>query len=138
MQIICMPTKSFFYEHCTSFVFTTLIGTYFFLQPRLEPLVSLAFFVFWMFGYFCDAWITIKNSPYIPRHEVNAIFAALYSRFGTKSCLVQFLIEAVLVAIVPVFFAGILDVSASSVVAAVFGVSHLVAFYSNKKFMRRE
>ncbi|MFN3655272.1 MAG: hypothetical protein ACK4TO_08125, partial [Candidatus Nitrosotenuis sp.] len=87
-------------------------------------------------GYFCDAWITIRNSPCIPRHEVNVIFAALYSRFGTRSCLVQFLVEAALVAIVPVFFARVPDVSASSAVAAVFGASHLVAFYSNKKFMR--
>lgn len=133
-----MPPKSFFYEHCTSFVFTALIGAYFFFQPRFEPLVSLAFFAFWVFGYFCDAWITIRNSPYIPRHEVNVIFAVLYSKFGAKSCLVQFLIEASLVAIMPVFFTGVLDVSASSAVAAVFGASHLVAFYANKKFMCRE
>ncbi|MEW6588060.1 MAG: hypothetical protein AB1299_02720 [Thermoproteota archaeon] len=131
-----MPPKSFFYEHCTSFAFAVLVGTYFFFQPRLEPLVSLAFFAFWVFDYFCDAWITIRNSPYILRHEVNVIFAALYSRFGRGSCLVQFLVEAALVAIVPVFFAGVPGVSASSAVAAVFGASHLVAFYSNKKFMR--
>lgn len=131
-----MPPKSFFYEYCTSFAFAVLIGAYFFFQPRLESLVSLAFFAFWVFGYFCDAWITIRNSSYIRRYEVNVIFAILYSRFGTMSCIVQFLVEAALVAIVPVFFVGVPDVSASSVVAAVFGASHLVAFYSNKKFVR--
>ncbi|MEM3172337.1 MAG: hypothetical protein QXE82_02240 [Candidatus Nitrosotenuis sp.] len=135
MQVICMPPKSFFYEHGASFVFAALIGAYFFFQPRVGTVVSLAFFSFWAFGYFCDAWITVRNSPHIPRHEVNLIFAALYSKFGAKSCLVQFLIEASLVATIPVFF-GVIDVSASSAVAAIFGASHLVAFYSNKKFMR--
>ncbi|MEO9309219.1 MAG: hypothetical protein ABI337_02885, partial [Nitrososphaera sp.] len=108
---------------------------YFFFQPRLEPPTFFAFFAFWVFGYFCDAWITLRNSLHIPRHEVNLIFAALYAKFGTVSCFVQFLIEAALVAIIPVFFSKMFDASASSAVAAVFGASHLVAFYSNKKFM---
>jgi hypothetical protein len=130
-----MLPRLFFSEHFSALVFAVMVIAYFYFQPRVEFVVSLAFCAFWIFGYFCDAWITIKNSPHIQRHEVNVIFAALYSRLGARSCLVQFLIEAVIVVVAPVFFIGRLEVSASSVVAVVFGASHLLAFYSNRKFV---
>lgn len=130
-----MLPKSFFSGHWSALVFAVIVGAYFYFQPRIELVFSLVFFVFWVFGYFCDAWITIKNSPHIQRHEVNVIFVALYSKLGTRSCLVQFLIEASIVVIVPVFFIGRIEISASSVVSTVFGASHLLAFYSNKRFM---
>ena len=92
------------------------------------------FFIFWIFGFFCDVKITIKNSRYIAKHEINAVFAALYAKLGAKSCFVQFFLEASLIIAVPLFFVQSFDISASSVVALVLGTSHFLAFHSNMRF----
>ncbi|MFY9301250.1 MAG: hypothetical protein WAO91_08690 [Candidatus Nitrosotenuis sp.] len=94
----------------------------------------VVFFALWFLGFLLDARITASMSQLIPKHETNVIFPALYSRFGLRGgCTIQFLMETVVVAFLPFLFIGTIGVSASSIVAAMFGASHLLAFYSNKK-----
>ncbi|MGI0004723.1 MAG: hypothetical protein ACREAX_05440 [Candidatus Nitrosotenuis sp.] len=90
----------------------------------------------WPLGFVLDAKITTKNSQLIPKHEVNVIFPILCSRLGLRlGCLAQFLMEVTTVIFLPFLFINTSDIGASSVVSAMFGVSHLLAFYSNKKIM---
>ncbi len=92
------------------------------------------FFGLWLLGFLLDAKITIKKSHLIPKHEINVIFPTLCARFGLKrGCLVQFLLEIIVVVFLPFLFIDTLDTVASSVVSVTLGSSHMFAFYSNKK-----
>lgn len=126
----------FFSSHSISLFLAAIVVVYFYFQPEINLIFSFVFFGFWIFGFFCDACITAKNSQHIARHETNAVFALLYARFGVKAGLVQFLIESAVIVVIPLLFIGRLDLTSSLVVAAVLGVSHLQAFYANRKFER--
>lgn len=109
------------------------IVLYFYFLPAVGLFV-VVFFALWFLGFLLDARITASMSQFIPKHETNVIFPVLYSRFGLRGgCAIQFLLEAAVVAFLPFLFIGTIDVSASSVVSAMLGASHLLAFYSNKK-----
>ena len=94
------------------------------------------FFGLWLWGFLLDAKITIKKSHLIPKHEINVIFPTLCARFGLKGgCLIQFLLEVTVVVFLPFLFIDTLDTTASSVVSATLGASHMFAFYSNKRIL---
>jgi hypothetical protein len=124
---------SFFVQSTTALPLVAGVVLYFYFLPPLG-LFAAVFFALWLLGFLLDARITASMSQLIPRHEINVIFPALYSRFGLcGGCAIQFLLETAVVAFLPFLFIGAIDIPASSVVSAMFGTSHVLAFYSNKK-----
>ncbi|MCA2004108.1 MAG: hypothetical protein LDL06_05030 [Candidatus Nitrosotenuis sp.] len=113
------------------------LALYFFVQPKIGPEIVIVFFVAWIAGYILDYTITAKNS-HLLRFERNLVFAALYKRFGKMiTLMIHFTIEALIVLMIPVLFTYDFGLAASSVVALVFGVSHILAYTSNCKFVKK-
>jgi len=110
---------------------------YFFVQPKIGPEIVVVFFAAWIAGYILDYTITAKNS-HLLRFEKNLVFAALYKKFGKMiTLMIHFTIEALIVLIIPVLFTYDFGLAASSVVALAFGVSHILAYASNCKFVKK-
>jgi hypothetical protein len=113
------------------------LALYFFVQPKLGPEIVVVFFSAWIAGYILDYTITAKNS-HLLRFEKNLVFAALYKRFGKMiTLIIHFTIEVLIVMMIPVLFTYDFGLAASSVVALAFGVSHILAYASNCKFVKK-
>ena len=113
------------------------LALYFFVQPRIGPEIVIVFFAAWIAGYILDYSIMVKNS-HLLRFERNFVFAALYTRFGRMvTLLIHLTIESLIVLMIPVLFTYDFGLSAISVVALVFGVSHVAAYASNCRFVKR-
>lgn len=113
------------------------LALYFFVQPKLGPEIVIVFFATWIAGYILDYSITVKNS-HLLRFERNLVFPALYKKFGTMiTLLVHFTIESLIVVMIPILFTYDFGLAASSVVALAFGVSHVSAYASNCRFVKR-
>jgi len=113
------------------------LALYFFVQPKLGPEIVIVFFAAWIAGYTLDYSITVKNS-HLLRFERNIIFPALYKKFGRViTLLVHFTIESLIVLMIPILFTYDFGLAASSVVALAFGVSHVSAYATNCRFVKR-
>jgi len=113
------------------------LALYFFVQPKIGPEIVIVFFSAWIAGYILDYTITAKNS-HLLRFERNLVFPALYRRFGVMvTLLIHFTMEALIVLIIPVLFIYDFGLAASSVVALAFGISHILAYASNCKFVKK-
>ncbi|MEM4252408.1 MAG: hypothetical protein QXE84_02670 [Candidatus Nitrosotenuis sp.] len=113
------------------------LALYFFVQPEIGPEIVVVFFSAWIAGYILDYTITTKNS-HLLRFERNLVFPALYKKFGVMvTLLIHFTMEALIVLMIPVLFTYDFGLAASSVVALAFGVSHIMAYASNCKFMKK-
>ncbi len=121
----------------TTIPVVSALALYFFVQPRIGPEIVIVFFAAWVAGYILDYSITVKNSNLL-RFERNLVFAALYKRFGrVVTLLIHLTIESLIVLMIPVLFTYDFGLSASSVVALAFGVSHIAAYTSNCRFVKR-
>lgn len=89
----------------------------------------------WAACFFLDARITASFEG-VARYESNIIFRTLAKRLGARRAVpVQALFEAVLVlAVASLVGSGNLLASAASV-SEVFGLAHLLAWHSNKRFL---
>ncbi|MEM3065319.1 MAG: hypothetical protein QW177_08095 [Candidatus Nitrosotenuis sp.] len=113
------------------------LALYFFMQPKIGPEIVVAFFSAWIAGYILDYTITAKNS-HLLRFERNLVFPSLYKRFGVMvTLLIHFAMEALIILMIPVLFIYDFGLAASSVVALAFGVSHVMAYASNCKFVKK-
>ena len=113
------------------------LALYFFVQPKIGPEIIVVFFASWVAGYILDYTITAKNS-HLLRFEKNLVFPALYKKFGAViTLLIHFTMEALIVLMIPILFIYDFGLAASSVVALAFGVSHVMAYASNCKFVKK-
>ncbi len=113
------------------------LALYFFVQPEIGPEIVIVFFAAWIAGYILDYTITAKN-PHLLRFEKNLVFPILYKKFGVMiTLLIHFTIESLIVLMTPVLFTYDFGLAASSVVALAFGVSHVLAYVSNCKFVKK-
>ncbi len=126
--------KFFFPQFFSVLPLVAVVVLYFYFLPPIPLFLSSAFFGFWFLGFLLDVKSTVKKYQFIPKHEINVIFSALCSRFGLKfGCMIQFLLEVTVVVFVPILFIYMPDAAASSIVSAMFGISHTFASYSNKR-----
>lgn len=108
---------------------------YFYFHPRFPLEISLVFWSIFVFFYFLDVRITLLNS-YLIECEKNMIFLTMYKKFGSKiSSIIQCGIELFAIMILPFFFITKIEFYDISVIAFVFGLSHLLGYYSNKKLI---
>lgn len=113
------------------------LALYFFVQPKLGPEIVVVFFASWIAGYILDYTITAKNS-HLLCFEKNLVFPVLYKKFGVMiTLIIHFTMEALIVLAIPVLFMHDFGLAASSVVAVTFGVSHILAYASNCKFVKK-
>jgi membrane-bound metal-dependent hydrolase YbcI (DUF457 family) len=113
------------------------LALYFFVQPKIGPEIVVVFFASWVAGYILDYTITAKNS-HLLRFEKNLVFPSLYKKFGAMiALLIHFAMEALIVLLIPVLFTYDFGLAASSVVALAFGISHVMAYASNCKFVKK-
>jgi hypothetical protein len=113
------------------------LALYFFVQPKIGPEIVVVFFATWIAGYILDYTITAKNS-HLLHFEKNLVFPALYKKFGAiVTLMIHFTMEALIVLMIPILFTYDFGLAASSVVALVFGVSHVMAYASNCKFVKK-
>lgn len=111
------------------------LAVYFYFHPSFPIEISFIFCGIFALFYFLDARITICNS-YLMGYEKNVIFPALYKRYGPKiSPVIQCGIEVSIIILLPFFFITNIGFSDSSIVALVFGISHLFGYFSNKKII---
>lgn len=126
---------SIFLDLRTAIPLAGCLATYFYFHPSFPIEISFAFWGVFAFFYFLDARITVCNS-HLMEYEKNIIFPALYKRYGPKiSPIIQCGIEIFIIVLLPFFFITKIGFSDSSVVALVFGLSHLLGYYSNKKII---
>src|SRR6185437_9821106 len=96
--------------------------------------ISLSFFTFWMTFFLLDIKSTVRFKEFI-RYETNVMVRLFSRRFTPK----QFLILQILFEIVIIFSGSIFslrpDVSSAGIIALVFGIAHMTAWHSNKKFV---
>lgn len=113
------------------------LALYFFVQPKIGPEIVVVFFAAWIAGYILDYTITAKNS-HLLRFEKNLVFPVLYKKFGKMiSLMIHFTMESLIVVMIPILFTYGFGLTASSVVALAFGVSHILAYASNCKFVKK-
>lgn len=121
----------------TTIPVVTVLALYFFGQPKIGPEIVISFFAVGIAGYILDYSITVKNS-HLLQFEKNLVFPALYKKFGARiSLLVHFAIESLIVLMIPILFTYDFGLGASSVVALVFGMSHVSAYISNRRFIKK-
>ncbi len=108
---------------------------YFYFHPKFPIEFSFIFWGVFAFFYFLDARITVSNS-YLMGCEKNIIFSTLYKKFGNEiSSITQCGMEIFIMAFLPFIFTSKIGFSDISVTAFVFGISHLLGYYSNKKII---
>lgn len=111
------------------------ITVYFYFHPRLPIEISFMFWSIFVFFYFLDVRITTSNS-YLIDYEKNIIFSTLYKKLGSKiSSILQCGIEICIMIFLPFLFIAKIGFTDISVIAAVFGISHLLGYNSNKKII---
>ncbi|QLH09299.1 hypothetical protein DSQ19_07280 [Candidatus Nitrosotenuis sp. DW1] len=70
------------------------------------------------------------------KYEKNIIFPILYKKFGNKiSPIIQCGMEILIIVLLPFFFITKIEFSDISIIALVFGISHLLGYCSNKKII---
>lgn len=108
---------------------------YFYFHPKFPIEISFIFWGAFAFFYFLDVRITVSNS-YLMGYEKNIIFLILYKKFGSKiSSIIQCGMEIFIIVFLPFLFISKIGFSDISVMAFVFGISHLLGYCSNKKII---
>ena len=93
------------------------------------------FFSLWAFSFFLDVKVTTECKNFL-KYETNYFFRFFVRRFGTrKSIAFQILTETGLLVLSSYLFNFRFDVQSMGIVSMVFGLAHLTAWRSNKKFM---
>ncbi len=124
-------------DFSTTIPVVAALALYFFVQPKIGQEIVISFIAAWIAGYVLDSGITVKNS-HLMCFEKNIVFPTLYKKFGVKtSLLAHFAIESLIVLIIPVLFMYDFGLAASSVVALAFGVSHVSAYISNCRIIKK-
>lgn len=108
---------------------------YFYFHPVFPLGISIVFWGLFVFFYFLDARITVRNSD-LMSHEKNIVFPLLYKKLGCRiSPVIQCGLEIAVMALNTFFFTTKIEFSDVSVTAFVFGLSHLLGYLSNKKLV---
>jgi len=99
--------------------------------------VQFSFFSFWAFSFILDVKITISCENFI-KYETNFLFRFFVSKFGTRrSIALQVMTEIGLIILSSYIFNFQFGVQFMSLVSLVFGLAHMMAWQSNKKFLTR-
>lgn len=126
---------SIFLDLRTAISLASCLSLYFYFHPDFPLEISFVFWGFFAFFYFLDARITVCNSD-LMGCEKNIIFPMLYKRYGnTISPILQCGIEILIMMLLTFFFITKLEFSDISIIAFVFGLSHLLGYFSNKKII---
>ncbi len=126
---------SIFLDLRIAIILSGSLTIYFYFHPGFPIEISFIFWGVFAFFYFLDVRITLSNS-YLMACEKNIIFLVLYKRFGSKiSSIIQCVLEIFIITFLPFFFITKIGFSDISVIAFVFGVSHLLGYCSNKKII---
>lgn len=120
----------------TTILMGSVLTLYFYFKPGIVNEFVMLFFSIWVFCFILDARITVSN-VHLLNHEKNLIFPFLYCRFGKIAVIVQFLIESMFVMLIGFIFEWEINIISISVVSLVFGITHLEAYFSNRKILRR-
>lgn len=97
--------------------------------------IQLSFFSFWAFSFILDVKITISCENFI-KYETNFLFRFFVSKFGTRrSIVLQVMTEIGLIILSSYIFNFQFGVQSMSLVSLVFGLAHMMAWQSNKKFL---
>lgn len=113
------------------------LSFYFYLKPSISFEAALLFGGIWLLCFTLDAKITVTNAHLI-RYEKNLVFPFLYHKFGSKlSPITQCTVEIVIMVLVVLLFEGQVLIASLSVVALVFGLTHLYAYVSNIMTIRK-
>jgi len=115
-----------------------------FERPELPMFLIVSLYSVWAITMIIDMRITLSIKNLIVLHESNIIFRNLYQKYKPRVAIaIQLLIETSFVLFIPslifprefgtkLFF----DYQTSAILAGIFGVIHLLAWYSNKKTIR--
>lgn len=96
--------------------------------------LSLSFFIFWLTFFLLDVKSTVRFNEFI-KYETNVMVRLFSRRFTPKQSLaLQILFEIVIIFLGSIFSLR-LDVSSAGIIALVFGITHMTAWRSNKKFV---
>lgn len=109
---------------------------YFYFKPNIPEYLIVPFIAAWIACFCLDVKITVSNLHLIA-HEMNLVFPTLYKKMGEKSIPFQFLIEAGFVIAIAVIFENTINVVSVSIVALVFGVAHLEAYFANMYMIKK-
>ncbi|MDI1494884.1 MAG: putative membrane protein [Cenarchaeum symbiont of Oopsacas minuta] len=98
-------------------------------------MVTVGFFSIWFVCFVCDAAYTILNKRMI-HYESNIVFSVLYTKLGLFAVPIQALVDLGFVLLITTVMSGFPNFGYMSVIAVIFGLLHLDAYYSNRKFIR--
>ncbi len=119
-------------------IVTIIIIAYLIWMPKLESALVGLFFSFWFLSFMIDAYITVRNKHLVMHYEKNIVMPILIQGFGTIPAVIMlFIIEVGLIAAIPFLFTHSLSLEASAVTALAFGIAHMLASASNRKFVKK-
>ena len=99
------------------------------------PWAQCASLAVWAAGFFLDARITVRSGMVL-RYESNPVFFLLASRLGPARALpAQAAFEAALGVAAGLLIGGSSGAAPVASVGAVFGLAHMLAWHSNRKFL---
>jgi hypothetical protein len=98
--------------------------------------VQSLFFSFWALAFTLDAKITTSCENFI-KYETNFLFRFFVRKFGTRrSMVLQALAEIGLLVLSNYIFNFQFGIQSMSLVSLVFGLAHMTAWQSNKRFLK--
>ncbi len=94
------------------------------------------FFLFWALAFILDIKITISCENFI-KYETNLLFRFFVRKFGARrSMILQVLAEIGLLVLSSHIFNFQFGIQTMSLVSLVFGLAHMTAWWSNKRFLK--
>ena len=118
---------------------------WFFDRPELPVFLILLLYGFWGMMLFLDMRITLSLKDLIKRYEENGVFRFLYIKYKRSIAVaIQLIIEAIFVLVLPslvfprefgvtIFW----DYQASAIFAGIVGVFHGMAWWNNRKNIKK-
>lgn len=99
--------------------------------------VQFLFFSFWAFSFILDVKITTSCENF-PEYETNLLFRFFVQKFGRRrSIALQALAEVGLLLSAGCALNFQFDAGLASIISSVFGLAHVMAWHSNKRFLER-
>ncbi|MCA9812998.1 MAG: hypothetical protein KC483_09095 [Nitrosarchaeum sp.] len=113
---------------------------YYLFDLEIPFFIMSLLYAAWVVSFVFDMGITIQNRCLIKLHESNIVFQNLYMKFDiVTAVLIQICFEVSFVFLMPFLFDKnnfTIDVHASSLIAAIVTVLHLMAWHHNKKTIK--
>lgn len=99
--------------------------------------VFFPLFTFWVLAFVLDVKITTSYNDFI-KYETNPLFRFLARKFSIKkSVTLQVLMEIGLIIFMGCLLKLRFDLVSMSEISSVFGLAHLMAWHSNKRFLEK-